>query len=303
MGEAELEALADDIKEHGQQQPIVLFEGQVLDGRNRLKACEKAGALPQFIEHQGDDASALALVISLNSQRRDLTPAQRALTAARTWLLNGDTTKPGPRQKKELSESPTIGVKELCRQFRTTDKTVLQARDLLQEAPDLAEQVQSGVLSLAAATELLEARRKEAKQRARDMARIEKYQAAVKNGDMTLQEALQKTIDEEREQKEKEEVDRDVRSRWLGKFFDLVDWVERWVANYNDDYLRWYGEVDSPGYFQPQKEVTAATIRQVIAQLERIATLTFPDGQGQKGPARARQRQAGRAGAEEGGRP
>jgi ParB-like chromosome segregation protein Spo0J len=64
-------------------QPVVRYQGQVLDGRNRLLACKKAGVDPTFTDHEGDDASALALVISLNAQRRDLTTAQRAIVAAR----------------------------------------------------------------------------------------------------------------------------------------------------------------------------------------------------------------------------
>jgi ParB-like chromosome segregation protein Spo0J len=78
MTDEELEALAEDIKENGLCYPVVRYQGMVLDGRNRLLACEKAGVEPTFAEHEGDDASALALVISLNVQRRDMTAGQRA---------------------------------------------------------------------------------------------------------------------------------------------------------------------------------------------------------------------------------
>src|SRR5262245_56894407 len=82
MTRDELESMAEDSQENGLRHPVVLYQGKVLDGRNRCQACEKAGVEPTFITHEGDDASALALVISLNVQRRNLTSAQWAIVAA-----------------------------------------------------------------------------------------------------------------------------------------------------------------------------------------------------------------------------
>jgi hypothetical protein len=46
LPDAELRELADDIKLRGLLHPVVLYQGQVLDGRNRLAACEIAGVAP-----------------------------------------------------------------------------------------------------------------------------------------------------------------------------------------------------------------------------------------------------------------
>jgi ParB family chromosome partitioning protein len=72
-----LQALADDIREHGQREPVILFDGAVLDGRNRLRACELAGVEPRFVTRT-DIESPTTFVLSLNLHRRHLTPAQRA---------------------------------------------------------------------------------------------------------------------------------------------------------------------------------------------------------------------------------
>ena len=72
-----LQALADDIREHGQREPVILFDGKVLDGRNRLRACELAGVEPLTCVRD-DIASPTTFVLSLNLHRRHLTPAQRA---------------------------------------------------------------------------------------------------------------------------------------------------------------------------------------------------------------------------------
>jgi 16S rRNA G966 N2-methylase RsmD len=85
MDEAALAALAEDIKEHGVQQPIVLFQGKVLDGRNRLRACESLGVpltSENFVAFQPNGFSPRQFVFTQNLHRRQLTIDQRAAIAA-----------------------------------------------------------------------------------------------------------------------------------------------------------------------------------------------------------------------------
>ncbi len=79
MSDEELKALAEDIKQNGLLNPVVLYRGLILDGRNRLKACEIAGVEPCFVEFDGDNP--VAFVISQNIKRRHLTTEQRAALA------------------------------------------------------------------------------------------------------------------------------------------------------------------------------------------------------------------------------
>lgn len=81
LPDAEIRELADDICTFGQRVPIVVLDGMILDGRNRLAACEYAGIEPRFEEYQGDDP--LGFVLSHNLHRRHLTASQRALIAAK----------------------------------------------------------------------------------------------------------------------------------------------------------------------------------------------------------------------------
>ena len=70
MEGAEFDALVADIKKNGLHYPIVLYDGKILDGRNRYRACLAAGFEPATRNgdhHIGDPA---AFVTSRNIHRR-----------------------------------------------------------------------------------------------------------------------------------------------------------------------------------------------------------------------------------------
>jgi hypothetical protein len=73
------EQLYEDIKEHGLQEPIVLFEGKILDGRNRALIAHKLGLKIKFkdFEDLKTGKSALQYVISANLHRRHLSDEER----------------------------------------------------------------------------------------------------------------------------------------------------------------------------------------------------------------------------------
>ena len=75
MGPAELEALADDIAANGQILPVVLWRGQVIDGRNRQAACRLRGIPCRYEEYRGGEEALPAHIASLNEHRRHLDPA------------------------------------------------------------------------------------------------------------------------------------------------------------------------------------------------------------------------------------
>jgi len=85
LGESDLAALAADIRANGLHEPVVLFDGQVLDGRNRLAACELAGVEPltRTLKACPDP---VAFVLSANLRRRHLRHIDRVRLA---WLRKG----------------------------------------------------------------------------------------------------------------------------------------------------------------------------------------------------------------------
>lgn len=73
-------SLVADIAENGLLEPIWLHEGQIIDGRNRHRACLEAGVEPRYREWDGR-GSLVAFVVSLNLHRRHLTSTQCAFVA------------------------------------------------------------------------------------------------------------------------------------------------------------------------------------------------------------------------------
>lgn len=50
MDDERLKELTQDIKERDRIEPIVLYEGRILDGRNRYLSCRMAGTEPMTVE-------------------------------------------------------------------------------------------------------------------------------------------------------------------------------------------------------------------------------------------------------------
>ena len=87
----DFDKLAGDIKLHGLHHPIVLYQGKILDGNNRYRACEDAKIAPKFTDFTGDAAAARNYVISANIHRRHLTAEKRREIIAE--LLKADPTQ------------------------------------------------------------------------------------------------------------------------------------------------------------------------------------------------------------------
>ena len=59
--------------------PIWLYHGQILDGRNRYRACQQLGSVCPMRVYAGEDP--VGFVISMNLQRRHVDESQRGMVA------------------------------------------------------------------------------------------------------------------------------------------------------------------------------------------------------------------------------
>ena len=151
-----------DIKANGQRVSILLYQGQVLDGRNRDRACRQLGLEPWVEEaNVTDDDDALNLLASLNEQRRHMSDAQRALSAAKLANLRhgGDRSKISADILLD-GKGHSIAVRDAAKRLKTSTASVGRARAVLRYGtPELERDVASGKVSLTAAAAKVTPRR------------------------------------------------------------------------------------------------------------------------------------------------
>jgi N6-adenosine-specific RNA methylase IME4 len=137
--------LVADIRENGQQVPIVVtVQGELLDGRNRLRACEEIGIEPRADTYIGADP--VGYVVSLNVHRRHLNESQRAMVAAKLANM--------PNGGNRAEQSANLhGASEAAEMLSVSERSVKSAKKVRESGTpamvDLVEQAKLTV-SLAA---------------------------------------------------------------------------------------------------------------------------------------------------------
>jgi hypothetical protein len=132
MGDEEYRALVEDIREHGLREPIVVWQGKIVDGRNRYYACMELGIEPQYREWDGH-GSLTAFVVSQNLHRRHLTASQKAVIALeieRMLAVEAEERRAELGRQAAILQHDVNGPKG-CLNFETTlgDKdTVMQSK-------------------------------------------------------------------------------------------------------------------------------------------------------------------------------
>jgi N6-adenosine-specific RNA methylase IME4 len=138
------ELVADVRASKGVREPITLYQGQILDGRNRYRAAQVAGVPCETRTYDGDDP--VGFVISLNLKRRHLSESQRAMVAAKLATL-----KDG--QRADLVEGLPIG--RASEMLNVSERSVARAREVNEHgAPELTQAVERGSVSVSAAADI-----------------------------------------------------------------------------------------------------------------------------------------------------
>lgn len=192
----ELETLVASIKKNGLRDAIMLAEdGRLIDGRNRLQACGRAGVEPRFETLPGDEDAIRDFIFDKNGTRRDITEGQKALAVA---LLYRDKEKGGRGHKAKVSEFGQFTKQRLSearliiayssedeidavrdghtvfykahqrateRKARDDEPVVDEVAELAKKDPKLADLVRQGELTIEAALRELEVRKQKLRER------------------------------------------------------------------------------------------------------------------------------------------
>ncbi|MFN7877470.1 MAG: ParB/RepB/Spo0J family partition protein [Pirellula sp.] len=152
MGDREFADFKKDIETYGVKEWGTLYRGQVLDGRNRYKACQELGIEMTFCEIEDDDKfDPVAYVLSHNLHRRHLTESQRAMVAAKVA-----TMKQGART--DLRSIEPKSNEDAASQMKVSPASVKRAKNVIAKgAVEVQQAVEQGSLPVSVASELVKA--------------------------------------------------------------------------------------------------------------------------------------------------
>jgi len=253
----ELEELAASIAANGLRDPITVGivgdDRWIVDGRNRLKACEIAAVPPEFEEIEFHNEADLRAFIADRSERRNITKGQKAMGHAK---LFPEPNKPG-RGKKKVEVTSTI----------FSDKLLQQARAVLAFSPELARRVTEGTITLGDAYQKVRSEEGEDKaddRRLRELARERPDLAdRVRSEELTLDAACDRMVNDAAVLK---------KQRWAAtvNLIQAVEITDR-SPQFIEDSVRLFDrsvEVEKGG-----EKITAERLRRSAAYLVALADL------------------------------
>jgi hypothetical protein len=161
--------LLDDIRANGfdKRQPVVLYQGDILDGWNRQRACDELGITPHYSTFNGTDGEAIAFMMRTN-KRRNLNSGQWACIAAEADDLLAVIRETVEREKaeknaeaakaqhaglgKKLPDPPKADEQKTATKaaelFNTNRTYVNQAVKMKDKAPEVFEKVKAGKMTM-----------------------------------------------------------------------------------------------------------------------------------------------------------
>lgn len=226
MGADEFAALVSSIRSVGFDplMPITLYEGQILDGWHRYRACKELGVAPITQTLEGAPEEALDFAVRANGARRSLTTGQKAYLACDLIPVYAKFAKERKLATLKKGSAPLaqqcangVGSKsseDVAGKFGVGARSVEQMQKLRKENTPLAQEVRGGKISLSAAYDqhiALLAKRQaaidkalEEQRRLDEQQRAEQFREAARKKSQEAAEAERQRKIAEQEERERE---------------------------------------------------------------------------------------------------
>jgi ParB-like chromosome segregation protein Spo0J len=158
MDDVSFAALKADIEKNGQQKWITFYQGKVLDGRNRLRACQELGIDCEGEEIEDDGSGTFdpyQWVLSMNLHRRHLTESQRAMIGGRLATLKRGDVK-SQHEKDGVSIDTPSSIEKSASMLNVGRASVARAKQVLDAgSKEIIEAVDGGTLPVSFAAKFV----------------------------------------------------------------------------------------------------------------------------------------------------
>jgi hypothetical protein len=138
----EWEAFVESIRKHGNLSPIMLYEGKIVDGWQRYRACVETGVLPAFREWHGDGGDLVEWFVGVNLVRQHrprVAGKPDHLGRALRFIVQGDEARDAALH--EIADARSLAV--AAKKERLTQEERLEMNEVLRWADHLEEALNS----------------------------------------------------------------------------------------------------------------------------------------------------------------
>lgn len=158
---ADYEALKADIAEQGVLTPVVLWNGQLVDGRHRMRAAVELGKDFDTVTLACAESDLPKKVASYNLHRRHLTVSQRAMIAHEMEQMAHGGDRKSSDLKDHLKPKALVSREQAAEVMRVSYPTITRAARVVRESPpEVVAAVKAGEMTVTEAHDRIAPRAK-----------------------------------------------------------------------------------------------------------------------------------------------
>ena len=150
--------IKDSIRLIGQQVPVIMHNGVLLDGRNRLRACRELGRSVKAVDWNGTGTPE-KMILAMNLRRSHFTTGQKAAVAVK--LLPSIELQADERSKAGKAVDPSAKLHQgrsndlAGEQVGVSSRSVAKAKKIKKASPDIFHQLFIGQITIGQAEKMI----------------------------------------------------------------------------------------------------------------------------------------------------